>query len=85
VTERRLDARAVEDAYERYMGRWSRLAAEGFVDRLPCDPLGAVAGCRLRLGRVAVDGGRPAVRSIALYTLRGYVAVRSNSPVTQGG
>lgn len=38
MTERRFDVWAAGDAYERYMGRWSRLVAEGFVDRLPCGP-----------------------------------------------
>ncbi|KAB1148087.1 class I SAM-dependent methyltransferase [Streptomyces luteolifulvus] len=36
MTERRFDVWAAGDAYERYMGRWSRLVADGFVTWLGC-------------------------------------------------
>jgi SAM-dependent methyltransferase len=38
VTERRFDVWAAGDAYERYMGRWSRLVADEFVRWLSCPP-----------------------------------------------
>lgn len=38
MTERRFDVWAAGDAYERYMGRWSRLVAAEFVAWLPCPP-----------------------------------------------
>ncbi|MFF4275285.1 class I SAM-dependent methyltransferase [Streptomyces sp. NPDC001536] len=38
MTERRFDVWAAGDAYERYMGRWSRLVADEFVAWLPCPP-----------------------------------------------
>jgi SAM-dependent methyltransferase len=40
VSERRFDVWAAGDAYERYMGRWSRLVADGFVTWLACAPGG---------------------------------------------
>ena len=36
MTEQRYDVWAAGDAYERYMGRWSRLVADGFVTWLGC-------------------------------------------------
>ncbi|MEU6380745.1 class I SAM-dependent methyltransferase [Streptomyces sp. NPDC046909] len=38
MTERHFDVWAAGNAYERYMGRWSRLVAAEFVTRLPCPP-----------------------------------------------
>ncbi|MEU6890355.1 methyltransferase domain-containing protein [Streptomyces sp. NPDC046557] len=37
MTEQRIDVWAVGEAYERYMGRWSRLVADRFVDWLGVD------------------------------------------------
>ena len=36
VTEKHFDVWSAGDAYERYMGRWSRLVADGFVSWLDC-------------------------------------------------
>ncbi|MEU4497811.1 methyltransferase domain-containing protein [Streptomyces sp. NPDC023998] len=36
MKEQRFDMWAAGDAYERYMGRWSRLVADGFVASLSC-------------------------------------------------
>lgn len=38
MEKRRYDVWAAGDAYERYMGRWSRRVAEDFVGWLGCDP-----------------------------------------------
>lgn len=37
MTEQHVDVWAAGDAYERYMGRWSRLVAAGFVSWLECE------------------------------------------------
>lgn len=37
MTERQVDVWAAGDAYERYMGHWSRLVADGFVRWLGCE------------------------------------------------
>ena len=53
----RADVWAVGDAYEAYVGRWSRLVGREFIDWLALPPE-AMARCRLRHRRIDADDSR---------------------------
>lgn len=57
MTEQRFDVWAAGEAYERYMGRWSRLVADRFVDWLGVAEGAVWLDSRLRHGRPDLLGG----------------------------
>jgi SAM-dependent methyltransferase len=76
MKEQRCDVWAVGAAYERYMGRWSRLVAKEFTARLPCeDTLRWVdVGCGTGVLSAAVTAGCRPRSVVGIDRSEGFVA-----------